>query len=83
MVELERFGNPTTETLCHVPIDPAHTEASLPPHRERLTEYLCRHCESPLSTDPECEDGEWFLRCLVCGAKNVIVVRLQIIGWKR
>jgi hypothetical protein len=39
MLELERFGNPTTETLCHSPINPAHTEASLPPHHERLTEY--------------------------------------------
>ena len=83
MTELERIGSSSVDTLCHAAIDQSRIKASLPSHDERVTQYLCRHCECPVTTDPECEDGNWFLRCLVCGAKNVIVVRLQIIGWKR
>jgi DNA-directed RNA polymerase subunit RPC12/RpoP len=34
--------------------------------------YLCLHCGEELSSPPEKEEGYWFLRCLACGARNIL-----------
>jgi hypothetical protein len=48
-----------------------------------LTEKLiCTRCSSILVSSPEPQGHEWFIRCLSCRAKNVVVVTLRIIGWR-
>ena len=32
----------------------------------------CVHCHDPLLSAPEKEDGYWFMRCLSCGARNIL-----------
>jgi hypothetical protein len=49
---------------------------------EQPTILYCRHCLSPLVTSPEWESGDWFMRCLVCGARNVLAITIAIIGWR-
>ena len=34
--------------------------------------YNCAYCGQPLSAAPE-PTGDWIIRCLVCGARNIIV----------
>jgi hypothetical protein len=41
----------------------------------------CKHCDQPLMASPELEFGEWFIRCLNCGAKNIVTDGLQVVGW--
>lgn len=49
----------------------------------------CAHCQADLYECPDKEFGDWIVRCLDCGAKNVIeIVRvsnpiadLEVIGW--
>lgn len=42
----------------------------------------CAHCASPLFSNIEQEFGEWVVRCLVCGVRNIVVPRLDITGWR-
>jgi hypothetical protein len=44
--------------------------------------YRCQCCNSTLQTAPEYECSEWFLRCVICGAKNLFVLTLSFIGWR-
>jgi hypothetical protein len=32
----------------------------------------CIHCGESLIAEPEKEKGFWFLRCLSCGARNIL-----------
>jgi hypothetical protein len=32
----------------------------------------CVHCQDTLLSAPEKEDGYWFMRCLSCGARNIL-----------
>jgi hypothetical protein len=32
----------------------------------------CIHCKDTLLSAPEKEDGYWFMRCLSCGARNIL-----------
>jgi len=43
----------------------------------------CRHGMSQLVADPEWDEGDWFIRCLVCGARNLLAISIQIVGWRR
>lgn len=51
--------------------------------QEPETLYRCKRCRAVLTSEPEYEDYDWFLRCLVCGAKNLLVLSFQIVGWRR
>jgi hypothetical protein len=50
---------------------------------EEPTFSFCRRCQSPLVASPEWEPGDWFIRCLACGARNVLAITLEIVGWRR
>ena len=50
---------------------------------EQPTILYCRQCLSQLEANPEWESGDWFIRCLVCGARNLLVITIEIIGWRR
>ena len=77
MSELERSGNPSEITFSGYGVVAARTKESLS-RQQHAIEY-----RSPVITGPEHEDDDWFLRCLVCGVKNLFVVTLQIVGWRR
>lgn len=40
----------------------------------------CKQCGVTLTGVPEPDHHEWFIRCLVCGAKNVVATILHVIG---
>jgi len=82
MSELERSGNPSEITFSGYGVVAARTKESLA-RQQHAIEYRCKHCQSPVITGPEHENDDWFLRCLVCGVKNLFVVTLQIVGWRR
>ncbi len=42
----------------------------------------CRNCGAGLETSPEHAEGDWFIQCLFCGAKNIVIPVLQVIGWR-
>lgn len=50
----------------------------------------CAHCQADLSECPEREFEDWIMRCLACGAKNVIEVvafnslmtTVEVVGWR-
>lgn len=42
----------------------------------------CLHCQAELLSSPECQDRQWFIRCLDCGAKNLVVIGPLIVGWQ-
>jgi len=51
----------------------------------------CAHCRGKLSECPEKEFGDWIVRCLECGAKNLIDVvfvhqlaaDIEVVGWRK
>ena len=43
----------------------------------------CTRCCAVLLNAPEYEQGEWFIRCLECGVKNLLASGIEIIGWKK
>lgn len=43
--------------------------------------HTCLHCGQELTQDPEKERGDWFLRCLGCGARNILAPILGLVGW--
>ena len=49
---------------------------------EAATRYRCQCCDSVLQVAPEYECGEWFLRCVSCGARNLFVLTLSFVGWR-
>jgi len=42
----------------------------------------CQRCGIELKQLPEYEKGDWFVRCLECGVKNLIAPGARIIGWR-
>ena len=44
--------------------------------------YHCAHCGRPLTSSPEQDAGDWIIRCLVCGARNIVVPILKFVGWR-
>lgn len=51
----------------------------------------CAHCQAVLTECPEFEYEDWIVRCLECGAKNVIDSRIvnadskiafAVVGWR-
>jgi hypothetical protein len=46
-------------------------------------EHHCSNCATVLAGMPEYEHSEWFLRCRTCGAKNLLALKLTIIGCRR
>lgn len=50
----------------------------------------CAHCQADLSECPEFEFEDWIVRCLDCGAKNVIEIAVfnspladvEVVGWR-
>src|ERR1051326_6181475 len=34
------------------------------------------------SRSPEQDAGDWIIRCLVCGARNIIIPILKFVGWR-
>jgi DNA-directed RNA polymerase subunit RPC12/RpoP len=43
-----------------------------------MTTYHCLHCGKELSQGPEKDCGDWFFRCLSCGARNIIAPLFQL-----
>ena len=81
MLDLESSRN-TTAIADSREID-ALPERELPTSKqEPAIQYVCKRCQSSLTTEPEYEDYDWFLRCLACGAKNLLILSFQIIGWR-
>ena len=52
-------------------------------HTEQPTILYCLNCLSQLGAKPEWESGDWFIRCLVCGARNLLAITIEIVGWRR
>jgi len=46
------------------------------------SKYDCYHCGLELETIPERSEGDWFIQCLSCGAKNIVIPVLPVIGWR-
>ena len=44
--------------------------------------YTCTHCGRALTMSPEPDGGDWIIRCLACGARNVIVPIFKLVGWR-
>jgi len=44
--------------------------------------YNCTHCGRALTTPPEQDTGDWIIRCLACGARNIVVPILKVVGWR-
>lgn len=59
--------------LCY--LHPSKALISTPMH-------YCKHCGLELQTSPERSEGDWYIQCLTCGAKNVVIPVLQVIGWR-
>ena len=63
--------------------DPVPERDSSTSKQEPAIQYACKRCHAALASKPEYEDYDWFLRCLDCGAKNLLTLSFQIIGWRR
>ena len=80
MLDLECSPD-TTAIADSREIDPL-LERVLTSKQELAIQYACKCCQASLTTEPEYEDYDWFLRCLVCGAKNLLILSFQIVGWR-
>ncbi len=47
-----------------------------------LNQWTCHNCSTSLHTKFEHERGGTIVRCIACGAKNIVAATYQIIGWK-
>ena len=81
MLDLESSRN-TTAIADSREIDPLPERKSATSRQEPAVQYACIRCQASLTTEPEYEDYDWFLRCLDCGAKNLLTLSFQIIGWR-
>jgi DNA-directed RNA polymerase subunit RPC12/RpoP len=43
-----------------------------------MTQPHCIHCGESLTSAPEKEDGYRFIRCLACGARNILAEESSI-----
>ena len=82
MLDLQSCRN-TTAIADSREIDPLPGKEVATSKREPAIQYACKRCRASLTTEPEYADYDWFLRCLVCGAKNLLVLSFQIVGWRR
>jgi DNA-directed RNA polymerase subunit RPC12/RpoP len=44
--------------------------------------YNCIHCGRPLTTSPKQDAGDWIIRYLACGARNIIIPVMKLVGWR-
>ena len=44
--------------------------------------YNCALCGQALTTSPEPDAGDWIIHCLACGARNIIMPMLKLVGWR-
>jgi DNA-directed RNA polymerase subunit RPC12/RpoP len=44
--------------------------------------YNCAECASALDQAPERSEGAWVIRCLACGARNIIVPIFKLVRWQ-
>jgi DNA-directed RNA polymerase subunit RPC12/RpoP len=42
----------------------------------------CENCKRSLAVPPERAEGDWIIRCLFCGVKNIVEARPEIVGWR-
>jgi DNA-directed RNA polymerase subunit RPC12/RpoP len=42
----------------------------------------CIKCSAPLLYPLEQDKGDMILRCIICGAKNIVKASVQIVGWR-
>ena len=82
MLTYESYGN-TTAMSDSRELDSGPEREPVASTSESATHYLCKRCQAALTTEPEFEGYDWFLRCLLCGAKNLLALSFQIIGWRR
>jgi len=82
MLDLESDRN-TTAIADADEIDPVPESQLAPSRQEPAVQYSCIRCQAALTSEPKYEDYDWFLRCLVCGAKNLLVLSFRIVGWRR
>jgi len=43
---------------------------------------ICLRCRAELIPMPEPEAGDWIIRCLECGVKNLVTMGLRIVAWR-
>jgi hypothetical protein len=48
-----------------------------------FSQHFCHNCGAALTMQPEKEAGDLFLRCLACGAKNLLGFKVSIVGCRR
>ena len=82
MSDLESSRN-TTAIADSRETDPVPESQSANSRQELAIQYACKRCQTALISEPEYEDYDCFLRCLVCGSKNLLALSFQIIGWRR
>jgi len=82
MLDIEPCRN-TTAIADSREIDPVPERELANSTQQAAVQYACKRCQAAMTTEPEYEDYDWFLRCLVCGAKNLLALSFQIIGWRR
>lgn len=82
MLNPEPSGNTTTIADSRE-LDPVPERDLAAARQETAVQYACKRCQAGLTAEPEYEDTDWFLRCLGCGAKNLIALSFQIVGWRR
>jgi hypothetical protein len=82
MLDLES-SRTTTEIADCSKIEPLPGKEVATSKQEPAIQCACKCCQASLTTEPEYADYDWFLRCLVCGAKNLLVLSFQIVGWRR
>ncbi len=82
MLNLEPSPN-TTAIADSRETYPVPEKESATSKQEPAIQYACKRCQAALTSEPEYEDYDWFLRCLVCGAKNLLVLSFRIVGWRR
>ena len=42
----------------------------------------CKRCQAQLAGSPEEDHGEFVIRCLFCGVKNILVVSLKVAAYR-
>ena len=40
----------------------------------------CGNCQRSLDRSPERAEGDWIIRCLFCGVKNIVAAKLEIVA---
>ena len=83
MLDLQSSRNITAIAESHEIEPMPERESTATSKQEPTIKYACKRCQALLTTEPEYADYDWFLRCLACGAKNLLTLSFQIIGWRR